>query len=320
PRGDLPRSAPTPEDPDEYHLSVLPHETVDALCPSSGKRLIDGTLGAGGHTFRLLTQGCEVVGFDQDPEALAVASERCVDFEDRFVAIHANFSEFGEILDETGAGKVDGVLLDLGVSSHQVDTAERGFSFQQDGPLDMRMNPDAPVSAADIVNTWNEADLKRIFWEYGEERASGKIARAIVAEREKQAFETTAQLADLIEKTCPRFGRKLHPATKVFQALRIEVNDELGVLKAGLEAAVEWLNSTGRLAVITFHSLEDRIVKHFMRDRSQQLLDRPEWPEPRPNPDYALKLINRKPIVASKAEIAANPRARSAKLRVAERI
>lgn len=304
---------------DEYHLPVLLEETVSALRPVHGRRIVDGTLGGGGHTSVLLRHGAEVVGFDRDPDAIAAAKDRCADYKDRFVALRSNFCRFGEILAEIGLSKVDGVLFDLGVSSHQLDTPERGFSFQHDGPLDMRMNPNAPLTAADLVNSADEAELKRIFQEFGEERASKKIAHAIVEARRDSAFETTAQLAGLIEKIKPRRGR-IHPATNVFQALRIEVNDEMGALHAGLEAAVEWLKPGGRLAVITFHSLEDRIVKNFMRDRSRQLLDRPEWPEPRPNPDYALKLVQRKAVKPSKVETAENPRARSAKLRVAERV
>ena len=303
----------------DYHTSVLLDECMKALQPVEGKRFVDGTLGGGGHTFEMLDFGAEVIGFDRDPEALVEARARCWAMIDRFIALQGNFATFGDILDEVGISKVDGVLLDLGVSSHQLDEPERGFSFQADGPLDMRMGPDIALTAADLVNREPESELKRIFREFGEERSAGKIARAILKRRETKKFETTLDLADFITTIKNRTGRA-HPATKVFQALRIAVNDELGSLERGLEAASRWLAPGGRLAVITFHSLEDRIVKRFMKQRSREFLDRPEWPAPKPNPDHAFKLVSRKPILPSDTEIAANPRARSAKLRVAERI
>lgn len=319
-RGGLgPDNSDLSDDEPEYHRSVLLAEVVEALRPASGRRLIDGTLGGGGHTFELLKRGAEVVGFDRDPEAIEAAKARCAEFDERFVAIRMNFSNLAEVLSETRAGKVDGVLLDLGVSSHQLDEPERGFSFQSDGPLDMRMNPNAPRSAADVVNQSDEAELRQIFFEYGEERAASRIARAIVAARERNTILTTSQLAAVVERVKHRTGRN-HPATKIFQALRIEVNAELDSLRRGLEAAVASLKPGGRLAVISFHSLEDRIVKNFMRDRSQQLRDRPEWPAPRPNPNFSLKLVQRKPITPTKEEVKSNPRSRSSKLRVAERI
>ena len=303
-----------------YHEPVLLDEVVKVLEPAQGKRIIDGTLGGGGHTEALLDHGATVIGFDRDPDALQAARTRCEEYGDWFVALHGNFADMDQILAEVGLGKVDGVLLDLGVSSHQLDTPDRGFSFQEDGPLDMRMDPTHSTTAADLVNESSEEDLKRIFRELGEERAAGRIARAITGEVKKGTrFESTLELAQLIGKVHPRRGRQ-NPATKVFQALRMEVNDELGNLRRGLEAATSRLKENGRLAVITFHSLEDRIVKHFLKERSQTTIDRPEWPAPKPNPDLAYRLISRKPILPSSEEIQANPRARSAKLRVAERI
>ncbi len=302
-----------------YHTSVLLDETVKFLQPDDGKRIVDGTLGGGGHAFELLEHGAQVIGFDRDPEALEEATAKCWSFEGHFVALRANFADFGEILEETGTPKIDGVLLDLGISSHQIDEPERGFSFQSDGPLDMRMDPDWPRTAADVVNHEPEAELKRIFRDFGEERSAARIAGAIVKRRQNAPIETTRQLAEIIEKTRPRSG-KLHPATKVFQALRIEVNGELDNLMRGLDAATHWLKPGGRLAVITFHSLEDRIVKQYLKRRSKPEIDRPEWPAPKPNPDLAYRLLTRKPVTATKQEIAENPRSRSAKLRVAERL
>ncbi len=302
-----------------YHTSVLLEETVTYLQPDDGKRIVDGTLGGGGHAFELLEHGAQVVGFDRDPEALEEAEAKCWSFEGHFVALRGNYADFGDMLEETGISQVDGVLLDLGISSHQIDEPKRGFSFQTDGPLDMRMDPDWHRTAADIVNLEDEAELKRIFREYGEERAAARIAHAIIKERAKGWIGTTQQLVDVIEKVRPRSGRQ-HPATKVFQALRIEVNGELENLYRGLDSATRWLKPGGRLAVITFHSLEDRIVKQYLKRCSQPEIDRPEWPAPKPNPDLAYKLITKKPVTASAKELEVNARSRSAKLRVAERL
>jgi 16S rRNA (cytosine1402-N4)-methyltransferase len=214
---------------------------------------------------------------------------------------------------------VDGILVDLGVSSHQLDDPERGFSFQADGPLDMRMDERVEVTAADLVNGLEEAQLADIFFRYGEERSARRIAREIVARRERRKFETTRQLAALVERVKPRRGRA-HPATQVFQALRIAVNDEIKALEDFLEATTRWLRPGGTLVVITFHSLEDRIVKHFIKDRCNAWTDRPEWPEPRPNPLHCFAPVTGKPIPPSDEEMRRNPRARSAKLRVAKRI
>ena len=303
----------------QYHESVLLAETVERLAPAPGKVLVDGTLGGGGHTGALLAAGAKVIGLDQDPEALEFAGRRLSEFGDRFVPVRSNFAQLGQALDTLGIAKVDGVLLDIGVSSRQLDAPERGFSFMHDGPLDMKMDPANPISAADLVNTMSGDQLERIFRTYGEENAARKIAAKITRERLVHPITTTKQLADLIESVVPRQGRT-HPATRVFQALRIAVNRELDALSEGLQQATDRLAPGGRLAVITFHSLEDRIVKTFFKERTVETIDRPEWPAPRPNPIYLFKAVTRKPVVASEAEQRANPRSRSAKLRVVERI
>ena len=303
--------------PFEYHEPVLLGETVALLAPAPGKLFVDGTLGGGGHTEAFLEAGARVIGIDQDPQALAFAGQRLARFGDRFTPVRANFETAGEVLDRMGIAGIDGALLDIGVSSWQLDSPERGFSFQAEGPLDMRMNPDAPLTAADLVNTAGEEELTRIFREYGEETAARRIARQIVQDRAHRPFATTLELAASVEKVNPRRGR-VHPATKVFQALRIAVNRELEVLETALSAISARLNPGGRFGVITFHSLEDRIVKNFFKARGTEWLDRPEWPAPRRNPDFQFRLVTGKPAVATPEEAARNPRSRSAKLRVVE--
>ncbi len=309
------------EEPEShYHRAIMVDEVVQYLQPEPGKRILDATVGGGGHSFAMLQRGAEVIGFDRDPEALEEASERCEEFADQFVPLQSCFGAIDPVLSEIGIGKLDGMLFDLGVSSHQLDTAGRGFSFQKDGPLDMRMDPTQGRTAADIINNSSPAELERIIREFGEENAARRIARAIAdILKSGKVIQTTRELAELIEKVNQRRGRQ-HPATKTFQALRIEVNEELEQLRRGLDAATKWLKPGGRLAVITFHSLEDRIVKQYLRELSQPMIDRPEWPEPKPNPKLAYKLITRKPVMARDEEVKANPRARSAKLRIAERI
>ena len=303
------------EPPTPYHEPVLLQQTLALLAPAPGQLFVDGTLGGGGHTEAFLRAGAQVIGFDQDPQALAFAGERLKGYGEQFTPVRANFEEVGSVLDSMGIQGIDGALLDIGVSSWQLDTPERGFSFQHDGPLDMRMNPDAPMSAADIVNTATEGELARIFREYSEENAARRIAHRIVRDREDRPLETTFDLVRSVEKVNPRRGR-VHPATKVFQALRIAVNRELDVLQSALVAFSARLNPGGRLGVITFHSLEDRIVKQFFKARSVEWLDRPEWPEPRRNPDFQFQLLTPKPAIASQEEQNRNPRSRSAKLRV----
>lgn len=303
----------------EYHESVLLTETIEALQPAPGKLFVDGTLGGGGHTAALLEAGARVIGLDQDPAALDFASRKLESFGDRFQAVRASFVQVGDVLERLGIAQIEGALLDLGVSSYQIDTPERGFSFQKEGPLDMRMDPDSPVTAASLVNTMSAEQLERIIRSYGEEPAARKIVSRLVKDRLVEPFTTTLQLANAIEKVVPRRG-KTHPATRVFQALRIAVNRELEILPAALESFTQRLAPGGRFAVITFHSLEDRIVKQFLKHRATEWIDRPEWPAPRRNPDHMFRLVPSKAIVASEAEQKANPRARSAKLRVAEKL
>ena len=298
-------------------------EVLIALTPTAGGRYADGTLGGAGHAAAILAASSPtgwLFGCDRDGVAVEVAKKRLAErFAGRFDLRRGNFSE---LADWVPAGSCDGVMLDLGVSSPQLDTAERGFSFQQDGPLDMRMDDRQPLTAADLVNRESAEALAKIFWEYGDERDSRRFAKAMVHDRALRKFETTRQLADLIERLAPRAGKKAHPATKVFQALRIAVNDEIGSLKRGLDGAVKILKPGGRLAVITFHSLEDRVVKEFGRERTRDYtfsgpVDVPELRTPRV-PE--LKWISRKAMMPGDEELKENPRARSAQLRVLEKI
>lgn len=298
-----------------HHESVLAGEVVEFLRPASGRTIIDGTLGGGGHSGLLLKGGARVIAFDRDPEALAHARELLSPHGEAFRAIEGNYAEAAAALAAMGISSVDGILLDLGVSSHQLDTAERGFSFQREGPLDMRMGKGGPT-AAELVNTLPAAELARIFREYGDEPRAIQFAARIVRAREKMPLETTAELAALI--AAGRSGPR-HPATRVFQALRIAVNDEIGSLERALPAFASLLAPGGRLAVITFHSLEDRIVKHFFRRHSVAEVDDPTWPAPRPNPERLFNAVTPRSVTASPAELAVNPRSRSARLRVVER-
>ena len=304
------------------HKTVMMAEALDALRPLPGGRYADGTVGGGGHAEAILARSSPtgwLSGCDQDGAAVEAAARRLAPFAGRFEIRRGNFSELADWVEP---GSCDGVLYDLGVSSPQLDVAERGFSFQQDGPLDMRMDARNPVSAANLVNTANAEELAKIFWKYGDERDSRRFAKAIVHDRELRRFTTTKQLAELIERISPRHGRKAHPATKVFQALRIAVNDEIGSLKRGLQAAMKILKPGGRLAVITFHSLEDRVVKDFGRAGARDYrftggVDVPELRVPR-QPE--LKLVTRKAIMPGEAELEDNPRSRSTQLRVFEKI
>lgn len=292
-------------------------EVVRVLQPRAGRIFLDGTLGGGGHSEALLAAGARVAGLDRDRESLDFARGRLSVFGDHFRAVQGNFADAAEDREVRALSPFDGALLDLGVSSHQLDSPARGFSFRHDGPLDMRMDAGAGQTAADLINTASEEELARIFREFGEEPQSRRAARAIAAERERIAFARTGQLAALIEKVLPRRGR-IHPATRVFQALRIAVNDELGALRRALETIPTLLRSGARFAVITFHSLEDRIVKSFFRSGSEEWLDRPEWPEPRRNPGRCFLDLTRKPLEAGPEEVKRNPRARSARLRAVE--
>ncbi|NJM38035.1 MAG: 16S rRNA (cytosine(1402)-N(4))-methyltransferase RsmH [Akkermansiaceae bacterium] len=303
--------------PGDYHLPVFPAETAEWMAAGEGKFIIDGTLGGGGHSEIFLKTGARVLGVDRDPEALAHARKRLAPFGERFSTWEGNFSALREIPEIQEGARADGILMDLGVSSRQLDSAARGFSFMREGPLDMRMGPSSPRTAADIVNQWPEADIVRILFEYGEESKARRIAGAIIKQRSIQPFKTTLDLASCIERAIGRHG-KTHPATKTFQAIRMAVNEELESLATALAAAPHILKPGGKLLIITFHSLEDRMVKRFLKHRSTPFLDEPGWPEPKPNPDYQFQLLARKAILPTAEETSLNPRARSAKLRVAQ--
>ena len=301
-----------------YHRPVLAQETVELLAPRPGSLVVDGTCGGGGHSEAILKAGADVLALDQDPDAIAHAREQLAHVGSRVTLRQANFRNADKILDELGIATIGGALLDLGVSSRQLENAERGFSIMRNGPLDMRMDPAAALTAADVVNNYSEEQLTRLFRDLGEEPAARRIASLIVKARKSAPFRETLSLARAIEKAVGRHGR-LHPATRVFQALRMEVNDELGALDQGLRVLTGSLDTGSRIAVISFHSLEDRAVKNFFREHSREWLDRPEWPEPQRNPEHDLNLVTEKPVEPSEDEQRSNPRARSAKLRVAEK-
>jgi 16S rRNA (cytosine1402-N4)-methyltransferase len=305
------------------HTPVLLSETIAALKPQPGGSYIDATLGLGGHAERVLelsTPNGALLGIDADPAALVMARHRLAPYGDRIVLVESYFDELARIAADTGFQASAGVLFDLGVSSPQLDEAGRGFSFQQNAPLDMRMGPTAGRTAADLVNSLSDAELQRIFQEYGEERFSRRVAKRIAEERARRPIRTTVELAEIVAAARPRSKERIHPATRVFQALRIAVNDELGRLERALPQAVTVLREGGRLAVITFHSLEDRLVKRFMRQEARGCICPPEVPVCVCGRQPTLRVLTPHPLTASGAEVAANPRARSAKLRVAERI
>jgi 16S rRNA (cytosine1402-N4)-methyltransferase len=302
-----------------YHRPVLEKEVVELLEPKPGSFIVDGTCGGGGHTEALLESGANVLALDQDPDAVQHLREHLASFGRRITVRQANFRHAAKVLDELGIRAIGGALLDLGVSSRQLENPERGFSLVRNGPLDMRMDPRNQLTAATIVNEYSAEQLTRLFRELGEEPAARRIASLIVKMRKRFPFRETLPLARAIEKLAGRHGRR-HPATQVFQALRMEVNDELGALEEGLRVLAERLQPGARIAVIAFHSLEDRIVKNLFRDHSREWLDRPEWPAPQRNPNYDLKLVTPKPVEPSEDEQRANPRSRSAKLRVAKKI
>jgi 16S rRNA (cytosine1402-N4)-methyltransferase len=284
---------------------------------------VDGTLGGGGHTFKLIQfiDGGKVIGIDQDQDALEAASKRLSIFGDKFIPVHNNFSNLLEVLETLGIKKIDGFLLDLGVSSYQLDEAERGFSYMNDGQLDMRMNQEDEFSAYDVVNTYSEDELTRIIREYGEENWANRIAKFIVEARSEKPLETTFELVDIIKNAIPASARKdgPHPAKRTFQAIRIEVNNELKIIEKTIEDAVSVMNKGGRVAIITFHSLEDRIVKNTFKKLAQGCICPPEFPVCICNNKPKVKIISRKPILPSEREVIDNPRARSAKLRIAEK-
>lgn len=303
----------------DNHYPVLYNEVMEYTQLQAGGRYIDATVGTGGHAVGILERSAptgRLLGLDQDPTALDIASERLDHFGERVLLVQRNFRFLRDVVQQHNFGPVDGILFDLGYSSVQIDDHARGFSFRSDVPLDMRFDPDAPTTAEDLVNHLPQDKLADLIYEYGEERHSRRIARAIVANR---PISTARELADLIEATLGRRER-IHPATRTFQALRIAVNDELGALEEALPQAVEVLEAGGRLLVISFHSLEDRIVKHFFRRESKDCICPPHILVCECDHVATLKIITRKPVTASEEEIAANPRARSAKLRVAERL
>jgi 16S rRNA (cytosine1402-N4)-methyltransferase len=304
------------------HVPVLALEVIDALEPRDGGRYVDGTFGGGGYTAAMLDRAdCRVIAIDRDPDAIAAGRVLAERYAPRLQLIEGRFGDMAELLSAEGVEDVDGVTLDLGVSSMQFDRAERGFSFRGNGPLDMRMEKRGP-SAADLVNEADEAELADVIWRYGEERRSRRVARAIVEARKVKRIETTGELAEIVRRAVgPSAKDESDPATRAFQALRIAVNDELGELERGLAAAESVLAPGGRLAVVSFHSLEDRAVKEFVRARAGRTPSPSRHAPPRAvEREATLRDLTRKPVLPTESEVAANPRARSARLRVAEKL
>ena len=301
-----------------YHAPVLLDQVLELLAAAPDKVILDGTLGGGGHAEAILKTGAQLIGLDQDAAALAQCRQRFARFSPAPRLVESNFAALGPVLDEAGVHQVDGILLDLGVSSRQLEDGERGFSFMRDGPLDMRMDASNPVTAAELINSASGEELTQIFRTYGEEPAAHRVATAIVRQRALQRIERTVEFAAIVESVIPRRGPR-HPATRIFQALRMAVNAELASLQSALEASIAHLRPGGRLAVITFHSLEDRIVKRFFKETTAATIDRPEWPAARVNPRHFFNLITKPSLAPSETEMSVNPRARSARLRVAER-
>ena len=308
-----------------YHISVMLEETVQGVVTDPRGTYVDCTLGGGGHSHRiteLLAPEGRLIGLDQDEAAIKAASERLADASCRVDIVHSNFRHLEKVLHDLGIEQVDGVVFDLGVSSHQIDTAERGFSYMQDAPLDMRMDPEASLSAYDVVNTYSHEDLARIFHDYGEERWGKRIAEFIVKERETAPIKTTGELVEVICKAVPKAVRRAatgHPAKRIFQAIRIEVNDELGILENAFKTAVKFLKPGGHLAIITFHSLEDRIAKQTLKELARGCICPPELPVCTCNHKPEIKLLG-KPRQATKEELRGNSRSKSAKLRIAEKL
>ena len=306
------------------HVSVLLAECIENLNIRPDGIYVDGTLGLGGHSYEIasrLRKG-RLIGIDRDPSAIERAGKRLEPFRDRITLVHGNFGDVAQILDELGIAGVDGMLFDLGVSSPQLDEAERGFSYMLEAPLDMRMDSTAALSAYEVVNTWSEERLNRILWDYGEERYARRITAAILAAREKAPIQSTAELVEIIRGAMPAAAlrEKQHPAKRSFQAIRIAVNDELGEVERMMETAPDKLSPGGRLCVISFHSLEDRIVKTGIARRENGCTCPREAPVCTCGFVRTLRSVSRKPILPSEEEIERNPRSRSAKLRVAERV
>jgi len=307
-----------------YHVPVLLEECLKGLALRPDGIYVDGTAGGGGHSFAIASrlETGRLLAVDRDEEAVAAAARRLEGFGKRARVFHNNFENIPQVLDEAGIDGVDGILLDLGVSSHQLDEGERGFSYQQDAPLDMRMDRSSGFTAFDAVNGWNEQELADVIFRYGEERYSRRIAAEIVRRRKEKPVATTLELVDAIRSAMPAAAlrEKQHPAKRTFQALRIAVNDELGALSEGLDAAMDALAPGGRLAVISFHSLEDRIVKNAVRMRENGCTCPPDLPVCVCGFVRTMRTVTKKPIVPSAEEIERNPRARSAKLRIAEKL
>ncbi len=306
-----------------HHVSVLLDECIEGLNIKPDGIYVDGTLGGAGHSYHIaerLTTG-RLIGIDRDPVALKAAGERLSPFADRVTLVHSNFCRMGQVLQELGISGVDGILLDLGVSSPQLDDGSRGFSYMTDAPLDMRMDNGDALSADTVVNTWSYEELKRILYDYGEERYAPAIAAAIVRKREVSPIRTTLELVDVIRSAMPpaALREKQHPAKRTFQAIRIAVNDELNSVSKAMDAAIPCLNPGGRLAVITFHSLEDRIVKNSMAAAAKGCICPPEFPVCVCGRKPQVTVLTRKPIVSGEEELERNPRARSAKLRICEK-
>ena len=307
-----------------HHVSVLLDECIEGLDIRPDGIYVDGTLGGAGHSSQIaarLTTG-RLIGIDRDPVALKAAGARLAPYGDHVTLVHSNFCEIDKVLDDLGIEGVDGILLDLGVSSPQLDDGERGFSYMVDAPLDMRMDNGDVMTAETIVNTWSYEELRRILFDYGEERYAPQIAAAICRRREQAPIHTTLELVDVIRSAMPAAAlrEKQHPAKRSFQAIRIAVNDELGAVRKVMDAAIPKLNPGGRLAIITFHSLEDRIVKNGMADAAKGCTCPPSFPVCICGKQPQLKIVTRKPIVSGGQELERNPRARSAKLRICEKI
>ena len=306
------------------HRSVLLDECIEALAIKENGIYVDGTAGGGGHSYEIAKRlgGGMLIAIDQDAAAIEAATNRLAPFGDRVKVVRYNFSNLASVCESLGVAKIDGLLLDLGVSSYQLDTAERGFSYMADAPLDMRMDKRAALDACRVVNEYSEAELKRIFWEYGEERFSGRIAARIVAQRNQQPILTTGELVQIIRSAIPAGMREggSHPAKRTFQAIRIEVNKELNVIAPAIDSAVKLLDEGGRIAIITFHSLEDRIVKQKFAELASGCTCPKDFPVCVCGKRPELRLVNRKPILPTAEELAENPRSHSAKLRVAEKL
>ena len=307
------------------HVSVLLRECIEALNIKPDGIYVDCTAGGGGHSLEIvkrLTAGGRLIAIDRDEDALRAAGARLADYADRVTFVHSNYAMLQSVLADLGIPKADGVLADLGVSSYQLDTAERGFSYMQDAPLDMRMDREQPLSARDVVNTYSEEELRRILYDYGEEKFARNIAANIVKRRSDRPIETTLELAELVKGSMPKAAREggHHPAKRTFQAIRIEVNAELSSIPPALDAAVHALNPGGRVAVITFHSLEDRLVKQKFAALSSGCTCPREFPVCVCGKKPVVRVITKKPVTAGEDELEVNPRSRSAKLRVAEKI